>query len=140
MIFRETFTQAGWKLAQCYIWAKQSFVMGRQDYHWQHEPILYGWKPTGPHKWYSDRKQSTLWQFQKPTKNLEHPTMKPIELISYPLQNSSKKKYHPGPIRRKRQHTNSRRTNTKNLSHHGVGSSLLRCNHQPMGRIHRTKS
>ena len=89
--FRETFTQAGWKLAQCCIWAKQSFVMGRQDYHWQHEPILYGWKPTGPHKWYSDRKQSTLWQFQKPTKNLEHPTMKPIELISYPLQNSSKK-------------------------------------------------
>jgi DNA modification methylase len=89
--FRETFTQAGWKLAQCCIWAKQSFVMGRQDYHWQHEPILYGWKPTGPHKWYSDRKQSTLWQFQKPTKNLEHPTMKPIELIAYPMQNSSKK-------------------------------------------------
>lgn len=89
--FRETFTQAGWKLAQCCIWAKQSFVMGRQDYHWQHEPILYGWKPTGPHKWYSDRKQSTLWQFQKPTKNLEHPTMKPLELIAYPMQNSSKK-------------------------------------------------
>lgn len=89
--FRETFTMAGWKLAQCCIWAKQSLVMGRQDYHWQHEPVLYGWKPTGPHHWYSDRKQSTLWHFQKPTKNLEHPTMKPIELISYPLQNSSKK-------------------------------------------------
>lgn len=89
--FRETFTMAGWKLAQCCIWAKQSLVMGRQDYHWQHEPVLYGWKPTGTHHWYSDRKQSTLWQFQKPTKNLEHPTMKPIELISYPMQNSSKK-------------------------------------------------
>lgn len=89
--FRETFTKAGWKLAQCCIWTKQSLVLGRQDYHWQHEPVLYGWKPTGPHNWYSDRKQSTLWQFQKPTKNLEHPTMKPIELISYPMQNSSKK-------------------------------------------------
>jgi len=89
--FRETFTMAGWKLAQCCIWAKQSLVMGRQDYHWQHEPVLYGWKPTGPHKWYSDRKQSTLWHFNKPQKNLEHPTMKPIELISYPMQNSSKK-------------------------------------------------
>ncbi len=89
--FRETFTTAGWKLAQCCIWAKQSLVMGRQDYHWQHEPILYGWKPTGPHHWYSDRKQSTLWHFNKPQKNLEHPTMKPVELVSYPLQNSSKK-------------------------------------------------
>ncbi|MCE5213818.1 MAG: site-specific DNA-methyltransferase [Methanobacterium sp.] len=89
--FRETFTTVGWKLAQCCIWAKQSFVMGRQDYHWQHEPVLYGWKPTGPHHWYSDRKQSTIWHFDKPQKNLEHPTMKPVELFSYPMQNSSKK-------------------------------------------------
>nr|WP_319372469.1 site-specific DNA-methyltransferase [uncultured Methanobacterium sp.] len=89
--FRETFTKAGWKLAQCCIWAKQSLVMGRQDYHWQHEPIIYGWKPTGPHKWYSDRKQSTLWHFNKPQKNLEHPTMKPFEIIAYAMQNSSKK-------------------------------------------------
>jgi len=89
--FRETFTMAGWKLAQCCIWAKQSLVMGRQDYHWQHEPVLYGWKLTGPHKWYSDRKQTTLWHFNKPQKNLEHPTMKPVELFSYPMQNSSKK-------------------------------------------------
>lgn len=65
--------------------------MGRQDYHWQHEPILVGWKPTGPHKWYSDRKQSTVWNFDKPTRNDIHPTMKPIPLLIYPIQNSSQK-------------------------------------------------
>lgn len=89
MNFRKAFTEAGFKLAQCCIWAKQSIVMGRQDYHWQHEPILYGWKPTQKHHWYSDRKQSTLWNYKKPVKNKEHPTMKPIELIAYPIKNSS---------------------------------------------------
>jgi len=87
--FRKAFIDAGFKLAQCCIWAKQSIVMGRQDYHWQHEPILYGWKPTGKHHWYNDRKQSTIWNFKKPQKNREHPTMKPIELIAYPIKNSS---------------------------------------------------
>lgn len=87
--FRKAFTDSGFRLAQCCVWAKQSIVMGRQDYHWQHEPILYGWKPTSKHHWYSDRKQSTLWNYNKPQKNKEHPTMKPIELIAYPIKNSS---------------------------------------------------
>jgi DNA modification methylase len=64
--------------------------MGRQDYHWQHEPVLYGWKPTGAHRWYSDRKQSTVWHFDRPQRNDVHPTMKPIALIEYPLCNSSR--------------------------------------------------
>jgi DNA modification methylase len=64
--------------------------MGRQDYHWQHEPVLYGWKPTAGHQWYSDRKQTTVWNFNRPTRNGEHPTMKPIDLIEYPMSNSSK--------------------------------------------------
>lgn len=87
--FRKAFMESGFKLAQCCIWTKQSMVMGRQDYHWQHEPILYGWKPTGRHQWYGDRKQSTLWNFKKPLKNRGHPTMKPIRLIAYPIKNSS---------------------------------------------------
>ena len=64
--------------------------MGRQDYQWQHEPILYGWNPGAAHNWYSDRKQTTMWQFDRPQRNAIHPTMKPIPLISYPIQNSSK--------------------------------------------------
>ncbi|MGP0578819.1 site-specific DNA-methyltransferase [Paenibacillus peoriae] len=88
--FRKAFIEAGFKLAQCCIWAKQAMVMGRQDYHWMHEPVLYGWKPTGGHYWNSDRKQTTLWQFDRPFRNEYHPTMKPIPLISYPIKNSSK--------------------------------------------------
>ena len=87
--FRAAMTDAGWKLAQCCIWVKQTMVMGRQDYHWQHEPILYGWKPTGPHRWCTDRKQTTVWNFDRPSRNAEHPTMKPIDLIKYPITNSS---------------------------------------------------
>lgn len=87
--FRKAMIDAGWKLAQCCIWVKQSLVLGRQDYHWQHEPILYGWKPTGSHKWYADRKQSTVWRFDRPSKNEMHPTMKPVELVAYPIQNTS---------------------------------------------------
>jgi DNA modification methylase len=87
--FRQAMVAAGWKLAQCCIWVKQSMVMGRQDYHWQHEPVLYGWKPTAAHRWYTDRKQTTVWNFDRPSRSGEHPTMKPIDLIEYPIGNSS---------------------------------------------------
>lgn len=87
--FRKGFKEAGLRLAQCCIWVKNSMVMGRQDYQWQHEPVLYGWKPTGSHRWFSDRKQKTIWNFDRPLRNGEHPTMKPVALIAYPMQNSS---------------------------------------------------
>lgn len=88
--FRKAMTDAGFKLAQCCVWVKQSLVLGRQDYHWQHEPVLYGWKATSAHRWYSDRKQSTVWNFDRPARNDVHPTMKPVALIEYPLCNSSR--------------------------------------------------
>jgi DNA modification methylase len=88
--FRKAHKESGFKLSQCCIWAKQAMVMGRQDYHWQHEPILVGWKPTAGHYWNSDRKQTTLWQFDRPFRNEHHPTCKPVLLISYPIKNSSK--------------------------------------------------
>lgn len=87
--FRKAFKEAGFHLANVCIWAKNSMVLGRSDYQWQHEPILYGWKPTGKHKWYADRKQTTIWNYDKPTRNAEHPTMKPVPLIAYPIKNSS---------------------------------------------------
>jgi len=87
--FRKAFIDAGFYLAQCCIWAKQSMVMGRQDYHWQHEPVLYGWKPTSSHYWNGDRKQTTLWHFDRPFRNELHPTMKPVPLMAYPIRNSS---------------------------------------------------
>jgi len=88
--FRKAMVDAQFKLAQCCIWVKQAFIMGRQDYHWQHEPVLYGWKPTGPHYWHGDRKQSTVWNFDRPIRNDLHPTMKPVALMAYPIQNSSR--------------------------------------------------
>jgi DNA modification methylase len=87
--FRKAFKDAGFHLANVCIWAKQSLVLGRSDYQWQHEPILYGWKPTGKHRWYADRKQTTIWNFDRPTKSELHPTMKPVPLVAYPIQNSS---------------------------------------------------
>lgn len=87
--FRRAMTEAGWLFKQCIVWVKQSFVMGRQDYHWQHEPILYGWAPGAAHQWHGDRKQSTVWEFDRPQRNGEHPTMKPVELVSKALNNSS---------------------------------------------------
>ena len=87
--FQKALTDAGWLLKQCCVWVKDSMVMGRQDYHWQHEPVLYGWAPGESHRWYSDRKQTTVWRFDRPTANREHPTMKPINLIQYPMINSS---------------------------------------------------
>jgi DNA modification methylase len=88
--FRQAHKEAGFKLSQCCIWAKQAMVMGRQDYHWMHEPVLVGWKPTAGHYWNSDRKQTTLWQFDRPFRNEHHPTTKPVPLITYPIKNSSK--------------------------------------------------
>jgi len=88
--FRAAFKHAGYRLRQCLIWAKNSLVMGRQDYQWQHEPILYGWKEGAGHTWYGDRKQTTLVRFDKPQKNAEHPTMKPVGLCGYFIHNSSK--------------------------------------------------
>ncbi|QNF34356.1 DNA modification methylase [Adhaeribacter swui] len=90
--FRQALKDAQLKLAQCLIWVKNSIVMGRQDYHWQHEPILYGWKEGAAHKWYSDRKQSTVLEFDRPTRNAEHPTMKPIPILTYLLEQSSQRR------------------------------------------------
>ena len=87
--FRKAFSDAGFYLSGTCIWKKQSLVLGRSPYQWQHEPILFGWKKTGKHAWYSDRKQSTIWEFDKPKKNADHPTMKPVPLIAYPIVNSS---------------------------------------------------
>lgn len=87
--FRSAFKEAGFKLAQCLIWVKNSFTMGRQDYQWQHEPILYGWKPGAGHYYVQDRSQSTVWDYDKPKKNDLHPTMKPLELVGRAINNSS---------------------------------------------------
>ncbi len=89
--FRKAFKDAGFKLSECLVWIKNSLVMGRQDYHWKHEPILYGWKEGSAHKWYSDRSQTTVLQFDRPSRSEDHPTMKPIPLVAYLMQNSSKK-------------------------------------------------
>lgn len=88
--FRKAFVDAGFLMKQCIIWAKNSLVMGRQDYQWKHEPILYGWKDGGTHKWYGGRNQTTLWEIDRPTKSTDHPTMKPLALISVAINNSSK--------------------------------------------------
>lgn len=87
--FRRAFSDAGFYLSGTCIWKKQSLVLGRSPYQWQHEPILFGWKKSGKHAWYADRKQTTIWEFEKPKKNTDHPTMKPIPLIAYPVANSS---------------------------------------------------
>ncbi|WP_236894888.1 DNA modification methylase [Clostridium beijerinckii] len=88
--FRRTFREAGIKLAQCIIWVKNAFVMGRQDYQWKHEPILYGWKEGKAHYFVDDRTQDTVWEIPKPTRNAEHPTMKPLALCARAIKNSSK--------------------------------------------------
>jgi DNA modification methylase len=87
--FRKAFLDAGFYLSGTCIWKKQSLVLGRSPYQWQHEPVLFGWKKKGKHMWYSDRKQSTIWEYDKPKKNGEHPTMKPVALIANPITNSS---------------------------------------------------
>lgn len=116
--FRKAFADAGFYLSGTCIWKKQSLVLGRSPYQWQHEPCLFGWKKNGRHQWYSDRKQTTIWEFDKPKKNGDHPTMKPIPLIAYPIRNSSM-------------------TNCIVLDPFGgSGSTLIAC--EQMGRICRT--
>lgn len=88
--FVDAFLDGGFKLSQQLIWLKQTMVMGRKDYHCKHEPILYGWYEGEAHNWYSDRKQTTILEFDRPQRNGEHPTMKPIKLIEYLINNSSK--------------------------------------------------
>lgn len=88
--FRGAAKDVGWKVRECLIWNKNSMVLGRQDYQWKHEPCLYGWKEGAGHKWYSDRKQTTVLEFDRPTRNGEHPTMKPLALFAYQMQNSTK--------------------------------------------------
>lgn len=88
--FRNAFKNAGFKLAECLIWVKNALVLGRQDYHWRHEPILYGWKEGAAHFFIDDRTQDTIWEYNKPKKNEEHPTMKPLELVGKAIANSSR--------------------------------------------------
>ena len=88
--FRGAAQDAGWKVRQCLIWKKSTMVMGRQDYHWKHEPCLYGWKDGAGHLWASDRKQTTILEFEKPSRNGEHPTMKPVALFEYQMLNNTK--------------------------------------------------
>ena len=87
--FRRAFADAGFYLSGCCIWKKDSLVLGRSPYQWQHEPVLYGWKEKGKHQWYTGRKETTVWEFPKPKKNADHPTMKPVALLAYPIGNSS---------------------------------------------------
>ena len=88
--FRGAAKDAGWAVRQCLIWKKSSIVMGRQDYHWKHEPCLYGWKEGAGHLWSTDRKQTTILEFDRPSKNGEHPTMKPVALFEYQMLNNTK--------------------------------------------------
>ena len=87
--FRKAFSDASFYLSGTCIWKKGSLVLGRSPYQWQHEPVLFGWKKKGKHNWYSDRKQTTIWEFEKPKRNKDHPTMKPVALVAYPILNSS---------------------------------------------------
>lgn len=87
--FRRAFVDAGFYLSGCCIWKKNSLVLGRSPYQWIHEPVLYGWKKSGKHQWYAGRKETTIWEYDKPRKNDAHPTMKPVPLLAYPIKNSS---------------------------------------------------
>lgn len=87
--FRRAFQEAGFYLSGCCIWKKQSLVLGHSPYQWQHEPVLYDWKKNGKHEWYTGRKESTIWEFDKPKQSKDHPTMKPIPLLAYPIMNST---------------------------------------------------
>lgn len=89
--FEKALNDAGFGVRQQLIWVKNSLVLSRQDYNWKHEPCLYGWKDGASHQWYSDRKQTTVLEYDKPSKNDMHPTMKPVDLIGNLISNSSKK-------------------------------------------------
>lgn len=87
--FRKAFIDAGFHLSGVCIWKKNSLVLGRSPYHWIHEPILFGWLKGGKHRWYTGRSETTIWEYDKPKKNSDHPTMKPVPLLCYPIKNSS---------------------------------------------------
>ena len=89
LIFRRAFDEAGFYLSGCCIWKKNALVLGRSPYQWMHEPCLFGWKKDGKHQWYSDRKQTTVWEYDRPKSSKEHPTMKPVALMAYPIKNST---------------------------------------------------
>lgn len=89
VIFRQAMVKSGWLFKQNLIWAKHHFVFSRQDYHWKHEPILYGWKPGKSHNWFGNRKQTTIWSYDRPMRNRQHPSMKPIEIPKQAIQNSA---------------------------------------------------
>ena len=88
--FRGAAKDVGWEVRQCLIWSKNNMVMGRQDYHWQHEPCLYGWKSGAGHFWANDRKQTTILNFDRPSRSSEHPTMKPVNLMEYQIKNNTR--------------------------------------------------
>lgn len=92
--FRAALSECGVPVRECLIWVKNSMVLGRQDYQWQHEPCLYAWKDGASHTWMSDRKQTTLLKFDRPSRNAAHPTMKPVKLFAYLINNSSR----PGEV------------------------------------------
>ena len=115
--FRGACRAVEWELRECLIWNKNTMVLGRQDYQWKHEPCLYGWKGGAAHNWYSDRKQTTVIDMNKPNRNAEHPTMKPVQLFAYLMENSSK----PGDIILD--------------SFCGSGTTLIAC--EQMGRVAR---
>lgn len=115
--FRGACRAVEWELRECLIWNKNTMVLGRQDYQWKHEPCLYGWKGGAAHNWYSDRKQTTVIDMNKPNRNAEHPTMKPVQLFAYLIENSSK----PGDIILD--------------SFCGSGTTLIAC--EQMGRVAR---
>lgn len=115
--FRGACRAVEWELRECLIWNKNTMVLGRQDYQWKHEPCLYGWKGGAAHNWYSDRKQTTVIDMNKPNRNAEHPTMKPVQLFAYLMENSSK----PGDIVLD--------------SFCGSGTTLIAC--EQMGRVAR---
>ncbi len=87
--FRKAFKDAGFYLSGCCIWKKNALVLGRSPYQWIHEPCLFGWKQKGRHQWYADRKQTTVWEYDKPKSSPDHPTMKPVTLMAYPIKNST---------------------------------------------------
>lgn len=99
--FRQAARLAGWEIRQSIVWVKQILVLGRQDYQWRHEPILYGWKPGAAHRWYGGRAEDTVWELQpdhlttvwkidRPARSPDHPTTKPVELIKRAIVNSSR--------------------------------------------------
>ena len=89
LIFRKAYEDAGFYLSGCCIWKKNALVLGRSPYQWIHEPCLFGWKKGGKHQWYADRKQVTVWEYDKPKSSPDHPTTKPVTLMAYPMKNST---------------------------------------------------